>query len=94
MKIRDDRYELIRPMLNDGKILSFNDIFKFIPKTVVATDLGKKVDRFTELMKRVEKFTLEELFTIGRFCSLDETQILMLARDEYLKSKSKILKNT
>ena len=93
MKMRDDRYDLIRPMLNDGKILSFNDIFKFIPKTVVATDLGKKVDRFSELMKRVEKFTLEELFTIGRFCSLDEMQILILAKDEYLKNKSKILKN-
>ncbi len=44
---RDPRYDLIRSMINDGKIVSFNDIFKFIPKTIVAKDLGKKVDRFT-----------------------------------------------
>lgn len=90
---RDSRYDLIRPMITDGKIVSFNDIFKFIPKTVVAIDLGKKVDRFTELMNRIEEFTLEELFIIAKFCELDEHQILGLAVNEYLKTKSKIIKS-
>ena len=92
MTDRDHRYELIKPMMNDGKIQTFNDIFKFIPKTVVATSLGKKVDRFTELMNKVEKFTVEDLFTIARFCSLTEGQILQLVEKEYLKTKSKIIK--
>ena len=89
---RDPRYDLIKPMILGGKITTFNDIFKFIPKTVVATDLGKKVDRFTELMNRVEGFTLEELFIIAKFCDIDEPQMLKLAENQYLKSKSKILK--
>jgi hypothetical protein len=72
-------------MLSEGKILSFNDIFKFIPKTIVATDLGKKVDRFTELMRRVEDFTLQELFIIAKFCNIDENQIVKLAINEYKK---------
>jgi hypothetical protein len=92
MTNRDHRYELIKPMINAGNVESFNDIFKFIPKTVVATDLGKKVDRFTELMNRVEKFTLEELFTIARFCSISESKILQLVENEYIKSKRKIAK--
>ncbi|HWK08044.1 MAG TPA: hypothetical protein VNS58_30655 [Puia sp.] len=90
---RDPRYDLIKPMIIGGKIKTFNDIFKFIPKTVVATDLGKKVDRFTDLMNRVEGFTLEELFMIARFCELDEAQMLELAENEYRISKSKIKKN-
>jgi len=89
---RDPRYSLIKPMIIGGKIVSFNDIFKFIPKTVVATDLGKKVDRFTELMHRVEGFTLEELFMIAKFCDLDESEMLKLAENEYTISKSKIIK--
>ena len=92
MSNRDTRYDLIESMISKGKIVSFNDIFKYIPKTVVAKDLGKKVDRFNELMMRIDKFTLEDLFIIARFCSIDETTILTLAKDEYLKSKSKIQK--
>jgi hypothetical protein len=87
---RDPRYSLIKPMITGGKITSFTDIFKFIPKTVVANDLGKKVDRFTELMKNVEGFTLEELFVIAKFCDIDKSEMLKLAENEYIISKSKI----
>jgi hypothetical protein len=90
---RDPRYDLIKPMILGGKIASFNDIFKFIPKTVVANDLGKKVDRFNELMNRIEEFTLEELFIIAKFCEIDETQMLKLAQNEYVKSKSRIMRS-
>ncbi len=93
MSSRDHRYELIKPMLNAGNIESFNDIFKFIPKTVVANDLGKKVDRFTTLMNRVEKFTLDELFTIARHCFIEESAILKLAHNEYLKKRKKVARS-
>jgi hypothetical protein len=93
MTNRDSRYELIKPMLTAGNIRSFNDIFKYIPKTIVANDLGKKVDRFNELMKHVEKFTLEELFTIARFCFISEAKMLRLVESEYIKSKKRILKS-
>jgi len=53
MTNRDPRYELVKPMVENGKIEVFTDIFKYIPKTKVATDLGKKVDRFNELMNNV-----------------------------------------
>jgi len=76
-------------MLSEGKIFSFNDIFKFIPKTVVARDLGKKVDRFTALMNRVEAFTLAELFIIANYCGLNEAQILKLAENEYIIHKNR-----
>jgi hypothetical protein len=92
MANRDPRYDLIKPMLVEGKIISFKDIFKYIPKTIVANDLGKKVDRFTELMNRVDQFTLEELFMIAKFCGLDDEQMLKLVMSEYIKIKSKIIK--
>ncbi len=92
MLIRDDRYDLIKPMIDSGNIVSFNDIFKYIPKTIVAKDLGKKVDRFSELMKKVEGFTLGEIYTIAKFCNISESQIYQLVEKEYFKSKSKIIK--
>src|ERR1700684_3688191 len=87
---RDHRYDLIKPMIESGKILSFNDIFKYIPKTVVAKDLGKKVDRFNTLMSRVEEFMLSDLFIIAGFFEIDEDDILRLVMIDYKRNKSEI----
>ncbi len=89
---RDSRYNVIKAMIADGNIVTFNDIFEYIPKTVVAIDLGKKVDRFNKLMNKVDGFTLEEIYMIGGFCGLTERQIYELVEAEYFKSKSKIKK--
>jgi len=87
---RDRRYVLIRTLFNDGKIHTFNEIFGFVPKTIVANDLGKKVDRFNKLMNKVEKFTLEEIFQIGRLCDLEEGQILQLVMEDYFMQKKTV----
>lgn len=89
---RDSRYNLIKAMIADGNIVTFNDIFEYIPKTVVATDLGKKVDRFNKLMNTVDGFTLKEIYLIGSFFGLSERQIYELVEAEYFKTKSKIKK--
>lgn len=92
MRTRDPRYRIIKPLLNEGQIHSFLDIFEYIPKSVVAADLGKKVDRFTELMNRIEKFTVEELLIIAGFCNLSVSEMFQLVETEYLKRQNKKLK--
>ena len=87
---RDHRYDLIKPMVETGKIMFFNDIFKYIPKTVVAKDLGKKVDRFNTLMSRVEEFMLSDLFIIATFFEIDEDDIIKLIMIDYKKNKEDI----
>ncbi len=88
---RDDRYDTIKPMVDSGAIVSFNQCFKYIPKTIVAKDLGKKVDRFNTLMNKVEEFTLEDLFIIASFFKITEDQILDLIMYDYRKGKSGIV---
>ena len=91
MTNRDHRYSLVKPMVDAGKIEVFNDIFKFIPKTKVATDLGKKVDRFNELMNNVEDFILKDLFLIAKFCELDEEKMLELVMKQYRDTKNRLM---
>jgi len=91
MTHRDHRYSLVKPMVDAGKIEVFNDIFKFIPKTKVATDLGKKVDRFNELMSNVEEFMLKDLFIIAKFCELHETKMLELVMKQYFDNKNRLM---
>jgi hypothetical protein len=93
MRKRDPRYDYIKPMLNDGKLHSFLEIFLHVPKSVVAKDLGKKLERFSELLERIDQFKNEELFHIAHFCKLSEREMLDLFLAEYLKNKSKIEKS-
>jgi hypothetical protein len=89
---RDDRYSAIKSMVEAGELVSFNQIFKIIPKTVVAKDLGKKVDRFNVLMTHVDEFTLQELFRIAHFCRIDEDAIIRLILHDYRDSKDGVNK--
>lgn len=90
MTNRDSRYSLIKPMVDAGRIQIFTDIFKYIPKTKVATDLGKKVDRFNELMNNVEEFNLKDLFLIAKFCEMTEREITELVLKQYLDIKNRL----
>ncbi|WP_331582013.1 hypothetical protein [Puia sp.] len=91
----DKRYEIIKPMLNEGKIQLFQDIFQYQKKTVVARDLGKRGPRFDYLIHRAEKFTVEELLIIARLCHLtfDEIMQLVKAQLEARAPKSKASHN-
>ena len=83
MADRDIRYSVIKPMYKEGRIRSFMDIFIYIPKTVVAGDLGKKVARFSAQLSHLENFDLTDLFLIGNLCDLSRTQMLKLMTMEF-----------
>ena len=93
MRKRDPRYDYIKPMLNDGKIQTFQQIFSHVPKSIVAKDIGKKLERFSELLERIDQFKIDELFLIAKFCKLTEEEMLDLVLAEYMKNKSKIEKS-
>jgi len=89
MLSRDDRYNLIKPMLQSGQLKSLNDIFRYVPKTVVATDLGKQNKRFNRLMHKVRDFTLGELVALANLCHLEISEILRLAEVEFVNQSRK-----
>lgn len=74
-------------MYQRGRVKSFNDIFLYIPKTIVAGDLGIKVTRFNNLMSNVENFVIRDIIMIGSFCELDLDIVLELWKNEYLSQK-------
>ena len=83
MPERDIRYSVIKPMYLQGRLKTFMEIFKYIPRTVVAGDLGKKVARFSAQLNHLENFDLSDLFLIGNLCSLTRTQMLKLMTMEF-----------
>ena len=59
------------------------EIFKYVPRTVVAGDLGKKVARFSAQLNHLENFDLSDLFHIGNLCNLTRTEMLKLMTMEF-----------
>jgi hypothetical protein len=80
VQLPDVRYRTIKPMFKSGDIKVFTDLFLYIKKTVVAKDIGKSSRRFTFLLSRPEKFTIEEAMMIGKLCDLSFEEMMGLIK--------------
>ncbi len=83
MEHRDHRYPTIKPMLDRGKIKSFSDIFLYLPKSVLAADLGKNLKRFNELLLHVEGFTIKDVVGMSNLCGLTRMEMFRLIDEEF-----------
>src|ERR1700753_4078244 len=89
----DVRYLTIKPMLKEGKIKFFKDIFLFQKKTVIAKDIGKRTARFDALIEHPEKFTIREASMIAKLCHLDYEEMMQLIKAQIESPKKKSVKS-
>jgi len=79
MSLQRDRYfEVIKPLLNDGKIQKFSDIFRFVKITTVAHSIGKRTARLKELVAAVEDFYIRDFLMLAHLFGLTTKEILDL----------------
>ena len=76
-------------MLLQKNLSGFSQIFLYIPKKIVCSDMGLNYARFISLVKNPLKFRLEELFTIASLFEVDPKIIVDLACDQILQAKKK-----
>lgn len=67
----DHRYGYIRIMYEAGQLPTFMDIFKHVPRTVVARDMNMKVDVFNKLLQFPDRFSLERIDELAQLVDLD-----------------------
>lgn len=70
-------------MLTAGKIIHFRDLFHFIPKTIVARDMGINNVRFTRLIEETEEFTLKDLLQLSALMEMKPISLVKLALDQH-----------
>jgi hypothetical protein len=58
---KDPRFATTSALLKVGGAKDFHYIFRFIPKTVVAKEMGMNPPAFTKCTHNPKKFTLEEI---------------------------------
>ena len=76
-------YDLVRPMFTSGKLKGFTAIFKLVPKSVVAVDLGKEKGRFNKLIEEPDDLIYQEIRLLGALCDMAPFEIGMLIEMEH-----------
>ena len=80
---REDLYETIRPLFEQGVITRFRDIFLYVAESTIAADLGKKTDRFKELIDHIDQYTVEEIVLMGSLIRLSFGEMIQLIIPDY-----------
>lgn len=88
----DPRYGVVATMHEAGKIKYFRDIFKYIPKTRVAKDMGMKGDRWNQCADSLEEFDLKHIFTMAWLFGISIRDMANLVLNEYEEKKAMVEK--
>ena len=75
---KDLRYTVVRYMLQANEIKTFKEIFKILPKSVVAKDLHTNNNRMTRLINDPDQFTLGEIRAMAKLMGVDYIVLLVL----------------
>jgi len=87
----DHRYGYVRIMYEAGQLPAFMDIFKHVPKTVVARDMNMKVDAFNKLLQFPDRFSLERIDELAQLVDMElDVMVAMWLRHyrEWKKTKT------
>jgi hypothetical protein len=84
---KDHRYKTVKVLIESGIITEFNQIFLYIPKSVVSEDMGINYSRFVRLLQQVELFRLKELIIMSGFFEVEGKAFIELAHMQYLTDK-------
>jgi plasmid maintenance system antidote protein VapI len=75
---KDPRYSSVNKLITNSSLESFSDVLAFVPKTVLARDLGIHHITFNKLIKSPERFTLKNIYHIASLFGVDKKAMLEL----------------
>jgi hypothetical protein len=71
---KDNRYRQVRTMIKVGNITSLSDIFDYVPRYVIARDIGKG----RSSLDNVESYTVKQVATFAELCELTFMEMFQL----------------
>lgn len=85
---KKDDYKVVKVLIETGHITEFRQIFDHVYKTTVANDLGIYYNRFKDLLEHVDRFSIQELYQLGRVIGIDGRKMVQLALDQFEKDRA------
>ena len=85
--MKDDRYDVVKFLIDKGYIKTVREISRAIPSSVVAKDMGIGYLRWIKKIRNVERFSFEELYRLASLLGVDGSVLIRLAHDQYKADK-------
>ncbi|MBO9202334.1 MULTISPECIES: hypothetical protein [Niastella] len=86
--IKDNRYNVARIFIEKGEIKTIEQIFDYIPKSIVSRELKTNNNRFTRLISDPLGFKLIELSKIAKAIGVETKVLVDLAlHDEHKRTR-------
>lgn len=86
---KDPRYKEVSKIIASGLIGELSEIFKHIPKSVVAADLGKNTGRTYVFFESPEDLTFKDIYRLAQLIEVDKSVIVGLIEKQYLNNMKK-----
>jgi hypothetical protein len=76
--LKDNRYVVVKVMIETGHITTFSQIFDYIPISVVAIDYGSNYVRFARQISRPLSFRLKDLSILATLFGIETMSMITL----------------
>lgn len=90
--MKDARYHTAKVLIEHKHILNFSEIFKTLPKSILARDIGTNNNRISRLIMNPLSCTIADIYAIAKLMDLPPVTvaILMFSQiDQNEKGKSR-----
>lgn len=67
----DYRYDIVKLFIEQGKVKTLEGVFKYIPKTIVANDIGLRGNAMTTAIRDPTRFTCMQLFRMSQLFDIE-----------------------
>lgn len=84
---QERHYKVGKSLIQDGTIITFSDIFEYVPKSTIAKDLQM---HFNTLQSRIDQpgsFSIQELSKLSDLFEIDPLKIITLAYTQFAHDK-------
>ncbi len=81
--MKDDRYKVVKFLIDKGYIKTLREISRAIPSSVVAKDMGIGYLRWIRKIRHVERFSFQELYRLAALLGVDGSVLIRLAHEQY-----------
>ena len=82
----DRRYKLVKRLVELGELVRYEDIFEYIPKSVIANDCGFNSTKITKLIKNPREWKVREILWLAQLIGVDSLVLFKLII-EHIQSK-------
>jgi hypothetical protein len=86
--MRDERYQQVKALIQQGYIKEFSQVFKVIPKSIFHADIGVNYRRMSKMIADLGTISITDIYTMCSVLDIEFMTLLTLIIKEHNRRKT------